>query len=122
MYHSYASRAPLSLQPVLTAISTVRSGQRPLHERVWEVERQRESNLRRLQADKEEREGGPFAPVPLGRISEKLARDLRSTAASFAEGEVAGIQTRGLMTAGAMRRRQRSEEQAKVSTCKQGET
>lgn len=47
--------------------------QRPLHQRVWEVEREREHKLRLLQADKEEREGATFAPPPLGRVSERLA-------------------------------------------------
>lgn len=46
--------------------------QRPLHQRVWEVEREREHKLRLLLADKEEREGATFAPPPLGRVSERL--------------------------------------------------
>eukprot|EP00752_Nemacystus_decipiens_P011160 g9916.t1 len=46
--------------------------QRPLHQRVWEVEREREHKLRQLLADKEEREGATFAPPPLGRVSERL--------------------------------------------------
>lgn len=50
--------------------------QRPLHQRVWEVEREREHKLRLLLADKEKREGATFAPPPLGRVSERLvARD-----------------------------------------------
>eukprot|EP00903_Cladosiphon_okamuranus_P005531 g5509.t1 len=49
------------------------SDQRPLHQRVWEVEREREHKLRLLLADKEEREGATFAPPPLGRVSERLA-------------------------------------------------
>lgn len=46
---------------------------RPLHQRVWEVEREREHKLRLLVADKEEREGATFAPPPMGRVSERLA-------------------------------------------------
>lgn len=44
---------------------------------MWEVEREREHKLRLLQADKEEREGATFAPPPLGRVSERLARETR---------------------------------------------
>jgi len=60
--------------------------QRPLHQRVWEVEREREHKLRLLVAEKEEREGVTFAPPPLGRVSERLvSRDTRSAAAAGGE-------------------------------------
>lgn len=58
--------------------------QRPLHERVWEVERERQHNLRLLQADKDEREGVTFAPPPLGRVSQRL---LRKAGAGEGEGK-----------------------------------
>lgn len=61
--------------------------QRPLHQRVWEVEREREHRLRLLVAEKEERDGVTFAPPPLGRVSERLvSRDARSAVAAAESG------------------------------------
>lgn len=53
---------------------------------MWEVEREREYKLRLLQADKEEREGATFAPPPLGRVSQKLARDTKPVGAAAGSG------------------------------------
>lgn len=61
-------------QPTLNTTGAVPvTDHRPLHQRVWEVEREREHKLRLLVADKEEREGATFAPPPMGRVSERLA-------------------------------------------------
>ncbi|CAN0387523.1 unnamed protein product, partial [Ectocarpus sp. 8 AP-2014] len=69
--------------PTLNTTGTVPvADHRPLHQRVWEVEREREHNLRLLVADKEEREGATFAPPPMGRVSERLA----DTGPAFAGG------------------------------------
>lgn len=68
-------------QPELTAVSPAVPGQRPIHQRIWEIERRREQNLRLLRAEKEEREATTFAPPPLSRMSNKLTRDSRSAAA-----------------------------------------
>lgn len=87
--------AVLPVQPTLTTptAAAAAADPRPLHQRVWEVEREREHKLRLLLAEKEEREGATFAPPPLGRVSEKLAaRDSTSTVAGGrgGEGEVLG--------------------------------
>ncbi|CBJ29035.1 hypothetical protein Esi_0133_0021 [Ectocarpus siliculosus] len=61
-------------EPTLNTTGAVPAADhRPLHQRVWEVEREREHKLRLLVADKEEREGATFAPPPMGRVSERLA-------------------------------------------------
>ncbi|CAN0037293.1 unnamed protein product, partial [Choristocarpus tenellus] len=49
---------------------------RPLHERVWEIERERRQRLQVLAAELDEEDGATFAPA-LGRLSERLARDAR---------------------------------------------
>ena len=75
----------IPIQPALIATETaVTVDQRPLHERVWEVEREREHKLRLLQAEREKQEGTTFAPPPLGRVSERLARDARPPVAAAA--------------------------------------
>ncbi|CAM9623371.1 unnamed protein product, partial [Ectocarpus sp. 12 AP-2014] len=63
-----------TFQPTVNTTGAVPvADHRPLHQRVWEVEREREHKLRLLAADKEEREGATFAPPPMGRVSERLA-------------------------------------------------
>lgn len=74
-YHRIQPLPPTWLQqPTLNTTGAVPvADHRPLHQRVWEVEREREHRLRLLVADKEKREGATFAPPPMGRVSERLA-------------------------------------------------
>ena len=73
MWHNQPTLAAAGSCTPEAAVAVARAAdQRPLHQRVWEVEREREHKLRVLLADKEEREGATFAPPPLGRISERL--------------------------------------------------
>ncbi|CAM9186727.1 unnamed protein product, partial [Ectocarpus sp. 12 AP-2014] len=76
--------------PTLNTVGAVPvADHRPLHQRVWEVEREREHKLRLLVADKEEREGATFAPPPMGRVSERLA-DTRPALAGEGGGGACG--------------------------------
>ncbi|CAM9684559.1 unnamed protein product, partial [Chrysoparadoxa australica] len=69
----------LSFQPSLPSSSGKSRGQRfgaesvPLHERVWEVQRQREHNMRVLQVEQEAREGLTFVPQ-ISKVSQRIAR------------------------------------------------
>lgn len=83
-------RALASPQPAINSSLVGPVERRPLHERVWEIERRREDKLRLLQADKEEREGATFAPLPLGRVSERLARRGRRVVSTCWEEGVGG--------------------------------
>ena len=91
-YSRHQRLLPISIQPALIAAETaVTIDQRPLHERVWEVEREREHKLRLLQAEREKQEGTTFAPPPLGRVSERLARDARPPVAAAAATAAAAV-------------------------------
>lgn len=101
----FGTRCSFVFQPALSIAEAGTSiERRPLHQRVWEVERQREHKLRLLQAEREEREGATFAPPPLGRVSERLARAARPEVA------ITGASRHGLARRADERRRQRLRE------------